>query len=68
MDLTKNQPVYVIDGMPINNGITGASGRNNLEVDFGNGAGFVNPDDVESMTVLKVLLPLHFMAHVRPTA
>jgi TonB-linked SusC/RagA family outer membrane protein len=53
MDLTKNQPLYVIDGVPINNGITGASGRNNLEVDFGNGAGFVNPDDVESMTVLK---------------
>lgn len=53
MDLNKNQPLYVIDGVPISNGITGASGRNNLEVDFGNGASFVNSDDIESMTVLK---------------
>lgn len=53
MDLNKNQPLYVIDGVPISNGINGASGRNNLEVDFGNGAGYVNADDIESMTVLK---------------
>jgi TonB-linked SusC/RagA family outer membrane protein len=53
VDLNKNQPLYVIDGVPISNGITGASGRSNLEVDFGNGAGFVNSDDIESMTVLK---------------
>lgn len=53
VDLNKNQPLYVIDGVPISNAITGSSGRNNLEVDFGNGAGFVNPDDVESISVLK---------------
>lgn len=53
MDLNKNQPLYVIDGVPISNSITGGSGRNNLEVDFGNGASFVNADDIESMTVLK---------------
>ncbi len=53
VDLNKNQPLYVVDGVPISNGFTGASGRNNLEVDFGNGAGFVNSDDIESMTVLK---------------
>lgn len=53
MDLNKNQPLYVIDGVPISNGLTGGSGRNNLEVDFGNGASFVNSDDIESMTVLK---------------
>ncbi|MBY0433732.1 MAG: SusC/RagA family TonB-linked outer membrane protein, partial [Cyclobacteriaceae bacterium] len=53
LDLNKNQPLYVIDGVPISNGITGASGRSNLEVDFGNGASFVNSDDIESMTVLK---------------
>ncbi len=53
VDLNKNQPLFVIDGVPISNGFTGASGRGNLEVDFGNGAGFVNPDDIESMTVLK---------------
>ncbi|MCC6761990.1 MAG: SusC/RagA family TonB-linked outer membrane protein [Chitinophagaceae bacterium] len=53
VDLNKNQPLYVIDGVPVSNAITGASGRNNLEVDFGNGAGFINPDDIESMSVLK---------------
>jgi TonB-linked SusC/RagA family outer membrane protein len=53
IDLNKNQPLYVIDGVPITNGFTGASGRNNLEVDFGNGASFINPDDIATLTVLK---------------
>lgn len=53
VDLNKNQPLYVVDGVPVSNSITGGSGRGNLEVDFGNGASFINPDDVESMSVLK---------------
>ena len=53
VDLNKNQPLYVIDGVPVSNAIAGGSGRGNLEVDFGNGAGFINPDDIESMSVLK---------------
>lgn len=53
VDLNKNQPLYVIDGVPISNSITGGSGQGNLEVDFGNGASFINPDDVETMSVLK---------------
>lgn len=53
VDLNKNQPLYVIDGVPISNSSTGGSGRGNLEVDFGNGASFLNPDDVESINVLK---------------
>ncbi|MEO5996642.1 MAG: SusC/RagA family TonB-linked outer membrane protein [Chitinophagaceae bacterium] len=53
VDLNKNQPLYVVDGVPISNALTGGSGRNNQEVDFGNGAGFVNPDDIESLTILK---------------
>ncbi|MFT3844116.1 MAG: SusC/RagA family TonB-linked outer membrane protein [Lacibacter sp.] len=53
VDLNKNQPLYVIDGVPVSNAVTGASGRGNLEVDFGNGAGFINADDIESMSVLK---------------
>ncbi|NDU95589.1 SusC/RagA family TonB-linked outer membrane protein [Spirosoma terrae] len=53
VDLNKNQPLYVIDGVPVSNGFTGGSGRNNTEVDFGNGASFINPDDIESMNVLK---------------
>lgn len=53
VDLNKNQPLYVVDGVPISNAIAGGSGRNNLEVDFGNGASFINPDDIESLSVLK---------------
>ncbi|MBC7947268.1 MAG: SusC/RagA family TonB-linked outer membrane protein [Chitinophagaceae bacterium] len=53
VDLNKNQPLYVVDGVPISNSISGGSGRNNLEVDFGNGASFINPDDIESLSVLK---------------
>lgn len=53
VDINKNQPLYVVDGVPISNSISGGSGRNNQEVDFGNGASFINPDDVESMSVLK---------------
>lgn len=53
VELNKNQPLYVVDGVPVTNGITNAAGRNNLEVDFGNGAGFINPDDIESISVLK---------------
>lgn len=53
VDLNKNQPLYVVDGVPISNAVVGSNGRNNLEVDFGNGAGFINPDDIESMSVLK---------------
>jgi len=53
IDLNKNQPLYVIDGVPISNSLTGGSGRGNLEVDFGNGASFLNPDDIETLTVLK---------------
>jgi TonB-dependent SusC/RagA subfamily outer membrane receptor len=46
-----NQPLFVVDGMPIDNGYVGngISGT----VDFGNRAGDINPDDVESLTVLK---------------
>ena len=51
--INKNQPLFIVDGVPITNEIFGSSGRNNQDVDYGNGAGFINPDDVESMTVLK---------------
>ncbi len=53
VDLNKNQPLYVIDGVPISNSLTSGSGGSNQEVDFGNGASFLNPDDIESMNVLK---------------
>ena len=48
-----NQPLFVVDGIPIDNTLRGSSGRNNLEVDYGNGAAAINPDDIASISVLK---------------
>jgi TonB-linked SusC/RagA family outer membrane protein len=53
LNINNNQPLFVVDGVPIANQFFGNSGRSNQDVDYGNGAGFVNPDDVESITVLK---------------
>ncbi len=53
LDINKNQPLFVIDGVPITNELTGSSGREYQELDYGNGASLINPDDVESMTILK---------------
>lgn len=47
-----NQPLYVVDGVPIQNAFSGTNTQNNT-VDFGNSANDINPDDVESVTVLK---------------
>jgi TonB-linked SusC/RagA family outer membrane protein len=43
-----NQPLYVVDGVPILNQM-GMSG----DLDYGNAANNINPDDIESMEVLK---------------
>jgi len=48
-----NQPLYVIDGVPMNNSSVYSSDGLNSGFDFGNGANAINPDDIESMTVLK---------------
>ena len=48
-----NQPLYVIDGVPMNNSAVYSSDGLNSGYDFGNGANAVNPDDVEKMTILK---------------
>ncbi len=53
LDINNNQPLFVVDGVPISNGFVGSSGRSNQDVDYGNGAGSINPDDIESVTVLK---------------
>lgn len=53
LNINNNQPLFVVDGVPIANQFFGSSGRSNQDVDYGNGAGFLNPDDIESITVLK---------------
>jgi TonB-linked SusC/RagA family outer membrane protein len=47
-----NQPLYVVDGVPISNSQIGSSSLNG-GMDFGNRANDINPDDIESMTILK---------------
>jgi TonB-linked SusC/RagA family outer membrane protein len=47
-----NQPLYVIDGVPISNSQIGSRDING-GTDFGNRANDINPDDIESVTILK---------------
>jgi len=54
---SNNNPLFVVDGTPINNetvfNFTNQAAAGFQEIDFGNGAMEVNPDDIESVTVLK---------------
>ncbi len=45
---TDNQPLYVVNGIPIDNTQQGFTGA-----DFGDGLSSLNPDDIESISVLK---------------
>jgi|TARA_B110000037_G_scaffold71215_1_gene85848 TonB-linked SusC/RagA family outer membrane protein len=47
-----NEPLYVVDGVPISNSSFGNAGSGG-GVDLPNGAADINPDDIESITVLK---------------
>lgn len=48
-----NQPLYVIDGVPMSNEAIQSEDELNHNWDFGSGANAINPDDVQDMTVLK---------------
>lgn len=52
-----NQPLFIVDGIPINNNTDTRTntlgGASNMNLDYGNGAAEINPDDVESISVLK---------------
>lgn len=56
-----NSALIVLDGVPMNSsgttsGVTnayGAGSGNDVPIDFGNGIADINPDDIESITVLK---------------
>ena len=56
-----NQPLYVIDGVPLDDDLLNGSGPSagsfttsfTGNLDFGNGSTNVNPNDIESITILK---------------
>ncbi len=49
-----NQPLYVVDGIPLNNNnYENANDKDNGGVDTGDGLSGINPEDIESMSVLK---------------
>ncbi|HHG86712.1 MAG TPA: SusC/RagA family TonB-linked outer membrane protein, partial [Bacteroidetes bacterium] len=54
---TNNNPLFVVDGTPINNNsvvnFTNDAAAGFQEVDFGNGAMEINPDDIASVSILK---------------
>lgn len=47
-----NQPLYVVDGVPLDNTNFGSAGEQG-GYDLGDGISAINPDDIETMTVLK---------------
>jgi TonB-linked SusC/RagA family outer membrane protein len=61
LNAESNQALIVVDGMPLQTGGTGsgvtnayqAGSGNDVPIDFGNGIQDINPDDIESITVLK---------------
>lgn len=53
-----NQPLYVVDGVPIDNTGFGGASTGGVEVstsrrDYGSGISDINPNDIESVSVLK---------------
>lgn len=61
LNASGNFALIVVDGVPMNSGLTSsgvsnaysAGSGNDVPVDFGNGIADLNPDDIENITVLK---------------
>ena len=57
LNLDNNQALIVVDGIPISNRITGTGYNSHLSadspVDYGSNVSDLNPDDIETVTVLK---------------
>jgi len=57
LNLDNNQALIVLDGVPVNSKVTGTGFKAHLAtdspVDFGSDVSDINPDDIESITVLK---------------
>ena len=52
LDLSNNGALFVIDGVPMFNTSSGM-GESAYAIDYGNGTGDINPDDIDNITVLK---------------
>lgn len=51
---TDNQPLFVVDGVPMSNSLNNVAQRGDgNQVDYGNAISDINPDDIESINVLK---------------
>lgn len=53
LNINGNSPLFIIDGTPISNEIVGSSGSGTQDVDYGNGAAEINPENIASINVLK---------------
>lgn len=53
LNINGNSPLFIVDGTPISNQIVGSSGSGTQDVDYGNGAAEINPQDIETINVLK---------------
>ncbi len=53
--MNNNQAMFVVDGVPLDNSITNTSGQTQAGggYDYGNAASDINPDDIETMSILK---------------
>lgn len=50
---TDNQPLFVVDGVPVAHSLRSASDVGRSSVDYGSPVADISPDDVESITILK---------------
>lgn len=60
MNMDQNNALIVVDGVPLNGSTTGtgfsaygAGAKADLPIDYGNGINSINPDDIETVTILK---------------
>jgi ferric enterobactin receptor len=56
LNFNKNQPLIIVDGVPVSNNFDGVGASNlqdDIPTDYGNGFNGINPDNIESVNVLK---------------
>lgn len=57
LNINNNGPLFIVDGIPINNNVYGvgssATTQEDLPTDYGNGASEINQENIESVNVLK---------------